>query len=182
MVWQGETNVMTMKCLIWLAVTIGTVLSVRAEEASEVPADLKSARFRYEIELVELNANYIRHLEGLKARYKAAGRSEDASAVDAEIRRVAKNSPIHASLPETDVELTNFLNGSRWQFQGDKVVTFQDTGEVHKSWGRLRPEWKVEGMQVLFESKVFEFSEDFKEMILVQGTADAGRSAKRIAD
>ncbi|MEM9016401.1 MAG: hypothetical protein AAGC68_05260, partial [Verrucomicrobiota bacterium] len=77
--------------------------------------------------------------------------------------------------PQTDQDLRDYLKGTQWKMSGNKVLTFQKSGEVHKSWGKLRPKWKVEEMRVIYEGKVFEFSEDFTEIRLISGRNDAGK-------
>ena len=67
--------------------------------------------------------------------------------------------------PQNDKELRAALFGISWKFKnGGKVITFQSNGKMKKSYGRLKPTWKVKGMKILCEGKVFVFNEDFTEL------------------
>ena len=79
--------------------------------------------------------------------------------------------------PQNDKELRAALVGISWKFtNGGKVITFQSNGKMKKSYGKLKPTWKVKGMKILCEGKVFKFNEDFTEL-----SESTGRHFKGVA-
>ena len=165
-------------------VSVGLILVTLAQPLGaleELPSAVDKLRFRYEVELENLRAKYAKRLEEIVAEQTKAGELEVAKEAQKELEKIRKQSGATSNgIPTNDAELTQWMTGSKWQAGKSKtekdgsttwshVLTFQADGIVHKSWGRNRPTWKVEGMKLHYEKKVFGFDEGFTQMTFLSG-------------
>lgn len=131
-------------------------------DAGELPREVKALQYQREKKIAEIDLVYRRKLEELKIKYTKAG---DLDAANAVVKILEKSEPVisfkEENLPENDNDLRVFLRESTWRFIGGRSITFQGNGTIKKSWGVLKPQWKVKDMKVYYEGKVFAFDETF---------------------
>ena len=149
--------------------------------AVDAPNAVEKLRFRYEVELENLRAKYAKRLESLVEEQTKAGKLDVAVQAREELEKIRKEAGRGSTeAPKDEAELTKFLAGSKWHagksIKGrdgstsmSHVLTFQANGIVHKGWGRNRPTWKVKGMKLHYEKKVFGFDDDFTLMTRLSG-------------
>jgi len=129
---------------------------IGAATAVELPYDIKKLQIQRAQRIAEIDRTYLRELEKLKLTYTKAGNLEVVVVVERLIKELDPG-----DLPKTDGDLQTFLQGTAWEFDKGRTITFGKNGKLKKSWGVLEPKWRVKGMKVYFESKVLVFDETF---------------------
>ncbi|MDG1073308.1 MAG: hypothetical protein P8P32_16995 [Akkermansiaceae bacterium] len=159
--------------LIFLLTSITALNFAAADDNSALQSLQNSWQKARENALKPIDQNYLAALRNLKGRLLKSRDLEGANAVESEIKRLqGKSAPAVSNLkaPTNDQELVDFIWGTRWKFDNNRIVTFRENGKISKSWGRKSPAWEVKGMKIYFEKKIIKLGDSLDKMIVVSGS------------
>ncbi len=139
--------------------------AVTAEEKA-LPYEVVQLQSQRKARIARIDAIYRKELTALKEKYTKAGDLEKANLVVG-ILNDLQNGVSTSAVPSNDAELRDFLRDTKWVFDNGWVVTFHSDGQIRKSWGVMKPVWKVEKMEVSVpaESSSFRFLKNFTQCI-----------------
>ena len=138
---------------------LSTQLHVLAQETPYELARLDKLRTQ---KIAEIDKVYLGEVKKLVKLYTKRGDLNSANLANDILKMDSSKEVVQE--PKTDKQLTIYIRDSQWKFSDGKVITFNKSGIMTKSWGKNKPKWIVKDQVLICEGKVFSFNQDYSKI------------------